>query len=61
MKVYSDPSIKSEPCDNFSYLVDNFDRIIDELQENVEYKLRENEKRELDSIMHSTRFVTTIQ
>ena len=61
MKVYCNPIIKSEPCDNFSYLAENINSVIDELQEKVDYKLRENEKRESDSIMHATQFITTIQ
>lgn len=61
MKVYSNPIIASQPCDNFSYLTENINTIIGELQEKVDYKLRENEKRESDSIMHATQFITTIQ
>lgn len=61
MKVYNNPDIISEPCEKFSYLIKNCNQIIDELQENVEYKLKENEKRESDSIMHAAQFITTIQ
>lgn len=61
MRVYSNPIIESEACDNLSFLVQNFNIIIDELQEKVDYKLRENKKRESDSIIHATQFITTIQ
>jgi hypothetical protein len=61
MKIYGNPIIESESCDNFSYVTENINSIIDELQEKVDYKLRENERRESDSIMHATQFITTIQ
>lgn len=61
MRVYSNPIIESEACDNLSFLVQNFNSIIDELQEKLDYKLRENEKRESDSIIHAIEFITTIQ
>lgn len=61
MKVYSNPVIQSEACDSLSYFVESFNGIIEELQEKVDYKLKENEKRESDSIIHAAQFITTIQ
>lgn len=52
------PCLLYEPCDSLSYLTENIDDIIDGLQEKIDCKLKENEKRESDSVMFAKQFIS---
>lgn len=58
MKVYKNLRIVSEPSTTFSYLTENISSIVNELNEKVDIKLTDNEKRELASIRYAKQFIS---